>query len=55
VGANRFDDRHYGGVNFLFSDCHVNRSTRLHLDLQRDYDLNRVLEEETVPGHEPEE
>jgi prepilin-type N-terminal cleavage/methylation domain-containing protein/prepilin-type processing-associated H-X9-DG protein len=48
-GANRFDDRHYGGVNFLFPDGHVERSTRLHKELQQDYDLNRVLDETVVP------
>lgn len=48
-GSNRFDDRHYGGVNFLFPDSHAERSTRLHRELQQDYDLNRVIDETVEP------
>ncbi len=48
-GANRFDDRHYGGVNFLFPDAHAERTTRLHRELQQDYDLNRILDETVEP------
>lgn len=40
--GNRFDDRHYGGTNYLFQDLHASWNTSLREDLARDYDLNGV-------------
>jgi prepilin-type processing-associated H-X9-DG protein len=38
--GNRFDDRHFGGVNFLFVDGHAERSTTLRDELADDWDLD---------------
>lgn len=38
--GNRFDDRHYGGVNFLFVDGHADRSTTLRSQLAIDWNLD---------------
>ncbi|MBI4717382.1 MAG: prepilin-type N-terminal cleavage/methylation domain-containing protein [Planctomycetes bacterium] len=47
--GNRFSDRHYGGTNFLFQDLHANWDPRLRSELARDYDLNGVVDIQTVP------
>jgi len=38
--GNRFDDRHFGGVNFLFVDGHAERSITLRDELAEDWDLD---------------
>jgi len=47
--GNRFDDRHYGGTNYLFQDLHASWSTSLRRELARDYDFNGVLDIAEVP------
>jgi len=40
--GNRLSDRHYGGANYLFSDVHAVRNTKLREQLARDWDLNGI-------------
>ncbi|HNQ23452.1 MAG TPA: prepilin-type N-terminal cleavage/methylation domain-containing protein [Phycisphaerae bacterium] len=47
--GNRFSARHSGGANYLFQDLHATRSTRLRLDLARDFDLNGIEDVQIVP------
>ena len=49
TNGNRFSDRHYGGTNYLFQDLHARWDTRLRAELARDYDLNGVVDIQTVP------
>ncbi|MFQ5491320.1 MAG: type II secretion system protein [Phycisphaerae bacterium] len=47
--GNRFSDRHYGGTNYLFSDLHAARSTKLRGQLALDWDLNGITDVTLAP------
>jgi prepilin-type N-terminal cleavage/methylation domain-containing protein/prepilin-type processing-associated H-X9-DG protein len=47
--GNRFDDRHSGGVNFLFGDFHAEWRRNFHKKLAVDWDLNGIADIDVVP------
>ncbi|MFQ6047857.1 MAG: prepilin-type N-terminal cleavage/methylation domain-containing protein [Phycisphaerae bacterium] len=47
--GNRFDDRHAGAVNFLFTDGHAERSRSLRQELDRDWDLDPKTPNQQAP------
>ncbi len=49
INGNRFDDRHSGGINFLFGDFHAEWRRNLHKKLAIDWDLNGTADVDVAP------